>query len=36
MDLEEPSSDDFKGALASENRAEIFKKNKIDPETVAF
>lgn len=32
MDIDE--CDEYNGV--SENRAEIFKKNKIDPETVTF
>lgn len=34
-DLDSPSDENVKGALA-QNRAEIFKKNKIDPESVTF
>ena len=36
-DLDETSSDEnVKAAAIAQNRAEIFKKNKVDPETVTF
>lgn len=33
-DMDECSTSNFKGV--TENRAEIYKKNKIDPETITF
>lgn len=36
-DIDDPSSDEnVKAATMAQNRAEIFKKNKVDPETVTF